>query len=268
MTYYKKKAQRNNILLEIKHVTAVAKDKTILSGLTLSIPKGGIHVIMGPNGSGKSTLCSIIMGHPDYIVKEGSIFFEKTDLLSMKTDERARKGIFLSFQYPREIPGVSLAQVTRTALNAALAEKGVKNIGTSKEFIAKLKTTVSRLGLKEDFLKRPLNEHASGGEKKRLEMVQLDILTPKLAILDEIDSGLDIDALKVIANEINHAVAAHNTTFLIITHYQRLLEHIKPDSVHIMVDGKIVKSGDAALPHQLEKEGYKEFLHDYKDNKK
>ena len=256
------------MLLEIKNLNATAKDKIILNGLTLSIPEGGIHVIMGPNGSGKSTLCSIIMGHPDYTVKEGSIFFENIDLLALKTDERARQGIFLSFQYPREIPGVSLAQVTRTALNAVLTEKGIKDIGTSKEFITTLKTTVGRLGLKEDFLKRPLNEHTSGGEKKRLEMAQLDMLKPKLAILDEIDSGLDIDALKVIANEIKHAVKTHNTTFLIITHYQRLLEHIRPDSVHIMVDGKIVKSGDATLPYQLEKDGYKEFFYENQEENK
>jgi Fe-S cluster assembly ATP-binding protein len=246
-------------LLEIKNLTVKAKDKLILNGLSLSIPNGGIHVIMGPNGSGKSTLCSILMDHPDYEVTGGSISFEGADLSLLKTDERARKGIFLSFQHPREIPGVSLAQITRSAINSNLKEKGIKNSGTSKDFIKNLKERLNHLGLAEDFLRRPLNEHASGGEKKRLEMVQLAMLKPKLAILDEIDSGLDIDAMKLIAENIKEAVREYNTTFLIITHYQRLLQHITPDSVHVIVDGKIVKSGDSALAHELERDGYKSF---------
>lgn len=246
-------------LLEIKNLTVKAKDKQILDDLSLSIPNGGIHVIMGPNGSGKSTLCSILMGHPDYEITGGSISFEGADLSLIKTDERARKGIFLSFQHPKEIPGVSLSQITRSAINSTLKEKGLKDSGTPKEFITSLKEKLKYHGLPEDFLRRPLNEHASGGEKKRLEMVQLAMLKPKLAILDEIDSGLDIDAMKLIAQSIKNAVAEYKTTFLIITHYQRLLQHIEPDSVNVIVDGKIVKSGDRTLAHELERDGYKNF---------
>ncbi len=247
------------MLLEIKNLTIKAKDQSILNGLNLSIPNGGIHVIMGPNGSGKSTLCSIILGHPDYEVTEGSILFENTDLLVLKTDERARKGIFLSFQHPKEIPGVSLSQITRSAINSALKENGLKDSGTSKEFIANLKEKLKHLDLAEDFLRRPLNEHASGGEKKRLEIVQLAMMKPKLAILDEIDSGLDIDAMKLIAENIKNAVKEYKTTFLIITHYQRLLQYIEADSVHVMISGKIVKSGDRTLALELERDGYKNF---------
>lgn len=264
------------MLLRISNLTVRAKDKVILDGLSLNIPSGGVHVIMGPNGSGKSTLCSILMGHPDYEVVNGKAVFEGADLLKMKTDERARKGLFLSFQYPREIPGVSLAQVTRAAMNArqkemtggreTSSEASKADIKTStaqnispKNFISSLKEKISGMGLSEDFLSRPLNEHASGGEKKRLEMVQLDMLAPKLAILDEIDSGLDIDAMKMIAGSINSVMKKHGTTFLIITHYQRLLQHISPDSVHIMVDGKIVKSGKADLVQELERDGYKNY---------
>ncbi len=247
------------MLLEIKNLTVKAKDKSILNNLTLSIPNGAVHVIMGPNGSGKSTLCSVLMGHPDYEITNGSIFFDNTDLSVLKTDERARRGIFLSFQHPQEIPGVSLSQITRGAINATLKEKGLKNSVTPKEFISNIKEKLKYHGLQEDFLRRPLNEHASGGEKKRLEMVQLAMLKPKLAILDEIDSGLDIDAMKLIAQSIKKAVTEYKTTFLIITHYQRLLEHIEPDSVHVIVDGKIVKSGDRTLAHELERDGYKNF---------
>lgn len=246
-------------LLEIKNLTVKVKDKAILNDLTLSIPDSGIHVIMGPNGSGKSTLCGVLMGHPDYEITGGSIMFEDIDLSSLKTDERARKGIFLSFQHPKEIPGVSLSQITRSAINSSLKEKGLKNSNTPKEFITSLKEKLKYHGLPEDFLRRPLNEHASGGEKKRLEMVQLAMLKPRLAILDEIDSGLDIDAMKLIAKSIKDAVSEFKTTFLIITHYQRLLQHIEPDSVHVIVDGKIVKSGDRTLAHELERDGYKNF---------
>ncbi len=247
------------VLLEIKNLTVKAKDKLILNGLNLSIPRSGIHVIMGPNGSGKSTLCSILLGHPDYEVIDGTISFEGENLLGFKTDERARKGIFLSFQHPREIPGVSLSQITRSAKNSILKEKGLKDSSTPKEFISNLKVKLKNHGLSEDFLRRPLNEHASGGEKKRLEMVQLAMLKPKLAILDEIDSGLDIDAMKLIAQSIKNAVAEYKTTFLIITHYQRLLQYIEPDSIHVIADGKIVKSGDRTLAHELERDGYKNF---------
>jgi len=247
-------------LLEIKNLTVKAKDKSILNSLTLSIPSGGIHVIMGPNGSGKSTLCSVLMGHPDYEITEGSILFQNLDVASLKTEERAHKGIFLSFQNPKEIPGVSLSQVTRAAINSALKEKGLKSSVAPKEFIVNIKEKLKNHGLSEDFLRRPLNEQASGGEKKRIEMVQLAMLKPKLAILDEIDSGLDIDAMKLIAQSIKNAVTEHKTTFLIITHYQRLLQYIEADSVHIMVDGKIVKSGDISLAHELERDGYKNFI--------
>lgn len=239
------------MFLEIEKVTATANGKPILKGLSLSVPRGGINVIMGPNGSGKSTLCGVIMGHPDYVVSAGSITFENNDLLKLKTDERARRGIFLSFQYPREIPGVSLAQVVRAAMKTAVS---------SQKFIKDLKAELGSLGLSEEFLRRSLNENASGGEKKRLEMVQLAMLAPKLAILDEIDSGLDIDAMQTIAKAITSAAEKNDTTFLIITHYQRLLRHLRPDSIHIMVDGKIAKSGDYALAEELERDGYKNFV--------
>jgi Fe-S cluster assembly ATP-binding protein len=247
------------MLLSIQNLTAHVKDKPILKDLSLSIPKGGVHVIMGPNGSGKSTLCSVIMGHPSYSVTKGSLDFDGRDLLSLKTDERARAGIFLSFQYPREIPGVSLAQVVRTSLTARAKADGTK-LPVAKELLHDVKKQLSAFGLSDEFLRRSLNENASGGEKKRLEMVQLALLRPRLAILDEIDSGLDIDAMKTIGSGIERAVKEYGTTFLIITHYQRLLQYISPTTVQVMVDGKIVKTGDAELARELERDGYKAYV--------
>lgn len=244
------------MILDIKNIDVTTDGKTILKNFSLSIPQGGVHVIMGPNGSGKSTLCNVIMGHPDYKVSSGTITFQDKDLLSLSTDERSRQGIFLGFQYPREIPGISLANVLRTAINAQIQKHQKIN---PQELLEKIKYQLAFLNLSEEFITRPLNEHASGGEKKRLEIVQLGVLAPKLAILDEIDSGLDIDVLKSIALAIKKFSQETGITFIIITHYQRLLQHIHPDQIHIMIDGRIVKSGDIQLAYQLEREGYKNF---------
>ena len=241
------------MLLEADNLEAVAAEKVILRNCSLSIPRGEIHVIMGPNGSGKSTLCSVLMGHSDYRVTSGTLRFEGEDLLSLPVDERARRGIFLGFQYPREIPGVSLGNVLRAAMEARGKKVAIGELVTS------IKRELKRLNLGEEFLTRSLNEHASGGEKKRLEVAQLGVIAPKLAVLDEIDSGLDLDSLKTIAAAIKRFAKEHRTTFLIITHYERLLRYVKPDRVHIMADGAIVTSGGMALVRQLEKEGYKKF---------
>lgn len=241
------------MFLEVENLEAAAAEKTILKNCSLSIPRGEIHVIMGPNGSGKSTLCSVLMGHGDYRVTRGAVRFEGKDLLSLPVDERARRGIFLGFQYPREIPGVSLGNVLRATMEARGKKVAVG------ELITRIKRELKFLNLSEDFLTRSLNEHASGGEKKRLEMAQLGVIAPKLAVLDEIDSGLDIDSLKTIAVAIKRFAKEHGTTFLIITHYQRLLQYVRPNRVHIMAAGAIVKNGGMELARQLEKEGYKKF---------
>lgn len=245
-------------LLAIKNLSVNADAKPIITKLNLEIQPGEIHIIMGPNGSGKSTLCNALMGHPHYQVTGGTAKFANQDLLALKPNQRATAGLFLAFQYPREIPGVSLSNVLRTAKNIHNEASGAERLKRT-EFAKQTKAQLANMGLEDSFLTRPLNENASGGEKKRLEMVQLAMLKPKLAILDEIDSGVDIDALKAIAAAIEKQRATDNTAFLIVTHYQRLLGYLKPDRVHVMVDGHIVKSGTAELAKELEKTGYHGF---------
>lgn len=245
-----------NNFLSIKKLSVSADKKNILKNFSLTMRPGEIHVIMGPNGSGKSTLCNALMGHPSYTVTAGSIVFHGKNIVKMDASERARLGMFLSFQQPREIPGVSLASMLRMAKHAQM---NAKEKFDRKQFIADLKIELDTMKLGKEFLTRPLNENASGGERKRLEMVQLAMLKPKLAILDEIDSGLDVDALKLIAKRIQKMSKENRTAFLIITHYQRLLTYIKPDRVHILVNGTLVKSGKADIVKKIEKDGYQIF---------
>jgi Fe-S cluster assembly ATP-binding protein len=241
-------------MLTIKDLKVNIEDKAILKGLNLEIKPGEIHAIMGPNGSGKSTLANVLAGREEYEVVDGAVTFEGEDLLDMDVDERAQKGVFLAFQYPVEIPGVSTATFLKSAVNAvreARGEEALKAIDMLK--LLREKTTM--VGMDQKFLQRSLNEGFSGGEKKRNEMLQMALLEPKLAILDETDSGLDIDALKIVADVVNQMRDA-NRSFLIVTHYQRLLNYIVPDHVHVLVNGRIVKSGDKSLALKLEDQGY------------
>ena len=238
--------------LVIKDLHVAVDGKEILKGLNLEINTGEFHAIMGPNGTGKSTLSSAIMGHPKYEVTQGSIHLDGEDVLEMEVDERARAGLFLAMQYPAEVSGVTNADFMRSAINA---KRGEGNEISLMKFIRKLDEKMELLEMGEKYQQRYLNEGFSGGEKKRNEVLQLMMLEPKFGILDEIDSGLDIDALKICAKGINE-MRGEAFGCLIITHYQRLLNYIQPDFVHIMIDGKIVKSGDASLAERLEKEGY------------
>ncbi|MBI2546174.1 Fe-S cluster assembly ATPase SufC [Candidatus Woesearchaeota archaeon] len=226
----------------------------ILKGISLSINKGEVNAIMGPNGSGKSTLAYTLMGHPKYIVTKGEIWLHGQDVLKMKPDERARNGLFLSFQYPSEIPGVSVSNFMRTALNAKRESRGLKQ-ATVPEFLKLLKDKMAQLKIEQNFSMRYLNEGFSGGEKKRMEILQLAILHPEIAILDETDSGLDIDSLKTVAEGIN-TLRGPEMGVMLITHYQRILKYIKPDRVHVLIDGKIVISGGHELAEQIENKGY------------
>ena len=243
-------------LLEIKDLKArlVEGQREIIKGLSLTVNAGECHAIMGPNGSGKSTLSKIISGHPDYEVAAGQVLFEGKNVLEMEVDQRSRAGIFLAFQYPQEIPGVSIANFLRTALNAHRSEE----IPVLK-FAQLLKEKMDQLEMDHAFSKRFVNVGFSGGEKKRNEILQLSLLEPKLAVLDETDSGLDIDALKIVAHGINTHRTAERS-FLMITHYQRLLDYVQPDFIHVMVDGRIVKSGPKTLAHELEAQGYDAYL--------
>ncbi len=249
------------MLLEIENLYAAvvsgANQTPILRGLSLKIAKGSIHAIMGPNGAGKSTLSKIIAGHPDYIVTGGDIRFNGVSILEMEPEERALAGIFMGFQYPLEIPGITNAQFLHAACNARMKGAGKKDL-TPEEFSALLDEKSKLLEMKNDFKERGLNEGFSGGEKKRNEILQMALFDPKLAILDETDSGLDIDAMRVVARGIS-ALRTSENALLLITHYQRLLELIKPDFVHVMVDGRIVKSGGSELSLALEASGYAEF---------
>lgn len=236
--------------IEIKDLHAEVEGKTILKGLSLTVPVGEIHAIMGPNGSGKSTLASVIMGHPAYEVTSGDILWKGESLLEMEPDERAKKGLFLAFQYPQEIVGVS----TTNFLRMAMTERFGK-IPSFAEFNKDLKSWLEVLDITPEFSKRFLNEGFSGGEKKRNEILQMGMLRPEMAIMDETDSGLDIDALKIVARGVNK-MRGENFGALVITHYQRLLNYIVPDFVHILVDGRIVKTGDKNLALQLEAQGY------------
>ncbi len=241
-------------MLEIKNLKAQIEDKTILSGVNLKVNKGEVHAIMGPNGSGKSTLSSVIAGNEDYEVSSGSIKYEGEDLLEMAPEERSHRGVFLSFQYPVEIPGLSVSNFIKTAINEKRKAFGQENI-SAKELLQLFKEKCELLNIDKEYLSRSLNEGFSGGEKKRNEIFQMAMMEPKLSILDETDSGLDIDALKIVANGVNSLKSSSNSIIL-ITHYQRLLNYIVPDFVHILKDGKIVMSGDKSLALKLEKEGY------------
>lgn len=243
--------------LEIKNLHAGIGEKEIIKGLNLTIEKGEVHAIMGPNGSGKSTLSNIIAGHPAYTVYEGSILFKGKDLLSLSPDERANSGVFLAFQYPTELPGVGTALFLKTALNAKRKFLGEKELD-AVQFMKRLKTRATALGITDEMLKRSVNVGFSGGEKKKIETFQMAFLEPDFCILDEMDSGLDIDALKVVSDGINVMREPHRS-FLMITHYQRLLNYIRPDVVHIMVDGRIVRSGDMSLALYLEEKGYEDY---------
>ena len=241
-------------MLEIKNLHAKVEDKDILRGINLSVNAGEVHAIMGPNGSGKSTLSAVIDGKEDYEVTEGEIFFNNEDLDDLAPEERAHKGIFMSFQYPIEIPGVSVTNFIKTAINETRKANGKKDL-PAKDMLKKIRETAELLEIDRKFLSRSLNEGFSGGEKKRNEIFQLAMLEPQLAILDETDSGLDIDALKVVANGVNKLKSKDNAV-IIITHYQRLLDYIVPDFVHVLHNGKIVKSGGKELAHELEDKGY------------
>ncbi len=241
-------------MLEIKNLKASINNKEILKGLNISIKPGELHAIMGPNGSGKSTLANVLSGKNGYDVS-GELKYQGLDIIDMPIDERAQKGIFLAFQYPTEIPGVNTNNFLKTSLNKIRTANGEKELDTLT-FIKLVKEKSSELGMDEKMLSRQLNVGFSGGEKKKNEILQMKILNPKLAILDETDSGLDIDALKIVANGVN-STRDKNKSFLVITHYQRLLNYIKPDFVHVLSNGKIVKSGTMDLAVQLEKTGYK-----------
>jgi len=241
-------------MLEIKNLHAGVEDKTILKGINLTINAGEVHAVMGPNGSGKSTLAAILAGREGYEVTAGEVIYNGKDLLELDPEERAREGVFLAFQYPVEIPGVNSTYFLKAALNEIHKHKGQPELD-AMEFLALVKEKMKLLELKEDLLKRPVNEGFSGGEKKRNEIFQMAVLEPKLAILDETDSGLDIDALKVVSHGVNALKRADNAQ-LVITHYQRLLNFIVPDFVHVLVDGHIVKTGGKELALELEAKGY------------
>jgi len=241
-------------MLEIKNLHAKVEEKDILKGINLEIKPGEIHAIMGPNGSGKSTLASVITGKEEYEMTEGQILFENENLEDVSPEERAHKGIFMSFQYPIEIPGVTTTNFIKTAINETRKSQGEKEM-SAKDMLQKLREKCDLLDIDQKFLSRSINDGFSGGEKKRNEIFQMAMLEPKLAILDETDSGLDIDALKIVANGVNKLKSKDNAV-LVITHYQRLLDHIVPDFVHVLFDGKIVKSGGKELAFELEKKGY------------
>ena len=245
-------------LLEIRNLHATVDGKAILKGLNLTIDSGEVHAIMGPNGSGKSTLSYVQTGRAGYEVTDGQILFDGKDVIEMSPDERAREGVFLAFQYPVEIPGVTSMTFLRTAVNAVREHRGEATFDPM-DFVKYVRERATDLNISDDMLKRAVNVGFSGGEKKRMEMLQMAALEPRVAILDETDSGLDIDALKVVADGVN-AMRSPERGMLLITHYQRLLDYIVPDHVHVLANGQIVKSGDKALALELEEKGYAEFL--------
>ncbi len=247
-------------MIKIENLHVEIDGKQILKGLDLEIPSGEVHAIMGPNGAGKSTLSYVLAGRDGYEVTEGSIIMDGVDLLELETEERAAAGVFLAFQYPIEIPGVQMTTFLKTSVNAVRKQKDLEELD-ALEFLKLIKTKTKELGIKDDMLKRAVNVGFSGGEKKRNEILQMALLDPKFAILDETDSGLDIDALKIVADGVN-ALRRNDRSFLVITHYQRLLDYIIPDVVHILADGKIIKSGDENLAKELEAKGYAEFVKD------
>lgn len=245
-------------MLKINNLHVSVADTPILKGLTLDVPAGEVHAIMGPNGAGKSTLGYAVSGRPGYEATEGTVTWRGEDLLALDPAERAAKGVFLSFQYPIEIPGVPALTFVRTALNAQKRARGEAEV-SAPEFLKQVKAASKALKMDFDMLKRPLNVGFSGGEKKRMEILQMALLEPSLLILDETDSGLDIDALRIVADGVN-ALRGPERSMLVITHYQRLLDYIKPDKVHVLAAGRIVASGGPELAHQLEAEGYDRYV--------
>ncbi|MEP3838836.1 MAG: Fe-S cluster assembly ATPase SufC [Algibacter sp.] len=241
-------------MLKINNLHASIEDKSILKGINLEVKAGEVHAIMGPNGSGKSTLASVIAGKEEYEVTEGNIIFDGEDIEELAAEERAHKGVFLSFQYPIEIPGVSVTNFMKTAINETRKAKGLEDM-PAKDMLKMIREKSELLEIDRKFLSRSLNEGFSGGEKKRNEIFQMAMLEPKLAILDETDSGLDIDALRIVANGVNKLKSKDNAV-VVITHYQRLLDYIVPDFVHVLYNGRIVKSGGKELAHELEEKGY------------
>jgi Fe-S cluster assembly ATP-binding protein len=244
-------------MLEIKNLHATVDGKEILRGLSLSIKAGEVHAIMGPNGSGKSTLSYVLAGREGYEVTKGEVLYQGKNLLTMEPEQRAAEGVFLAFQYPVEIPGVANTTFLRHALNAIRQHRGEPELD-AMQFLKLLRETMKKLGMSEEMLKRSVNVGFSGGEKKRNEILQMAVLKPVFAVLDETDSGLDIDALKVVADGVN-SLRAPDRAMLLITHYQRLLDYIVPDHVHVLAKGRIVRSGDKSLALDLEKRGYAEF---------
>jgi len=245
-------------LLEVKNLHVDVDGKKILGGLDLVVEKGQVAAIMGPNGSGKSTLAHVLAGKDGYTVTEGQVLFEGEDLLALEPDERAARGIFLAFQYPLEIPGVATMTFLRTALNAQRKKRGEAELSTP-EFLKRVREVAGKLGIDQDMLRRGVNVGFSGGEKKRNEILQMALLEPRLCVLDETDSGLDIDALKVVSDGVNH-LRSPDRAFVVITHYQRLLNYIVPDVVHVLSRGRIVRTGGKELALELEAKGYAEFV--------
>lgn len=242
------------MMLEIRNLYASVEDRQILKGINLNVKAGEIHAIMGPNGAGKSTLSAVISGNENFEVTQGDIILEGESILEDASEERAHKGVFMSFQYPVEIPGISVTNFIKTAVNEARKARGEEEMPAS-ELLKKIREKAELLEINKDFLSRSLNEGFSGGEKKRNEIFQMAMLEPKVAILDETDSGLDIDALRIVANGVNK-LKSKNNAVVVITHYQRLLEYIVPDYVHVLFDGKIIKSGGKELALELEEKGY------------
>ncbi len=252
----------NLSMLDIKnlHVKLEHEDRMILNGLSLTVNAGEVHAIMGPNGSGKSTLSYVLSGREGYVVTQGSVTYKGQDLLAMEPDQRAAAGVFLAFQYPIEIPGVATMQFLKVALNAQRKARAERELSTP-DFMRLVKARAASLGVSQDMLKRAVNVGFSGGEKKRAEILQMAVLEPSLCILDETDSGLDIDALRIVADGVN-ALRSPDRAMIVITHYQRLLDYIVPDVVHVLSQGRIVKSGGKNLAHELEERGYAEFEKD------
>ncbi len=247
-------------MLEIKNLKACIEEKQILKGINLTVNAGEVHAIMGPNGSGKSTLASVLAGREDYEITDGEVLLQSNDILEMAPEERAREGVFLAFQYPVEIPGVNSTYFLKSAVNQIRKHRGEEELDAMK-FLKLVKSKMKELGLAEEFLKRPVNAGFSGGEKKRNEILQMTMLEPSLAVLDETDSGLDIDALRIVADGVNR-LKNQNNAQIVITHYQRLLDYIVPDFVHVLYNGRIIKSGDKTLAHDLEEKGYDWLIKD------